>query len=244
MNKMLGKLAPRDDSRTLKLSNYILRDWLPPIPDCAAWCVAYEPSKWGMMGNDRYGDCVFATAAHIVMCARANESGIIAPIPDDEVIATAAALNGLDGYVVLDRLKYWRKHLMFGSKIEAFCQVDINDMLMRTAIYIFGHLDIGLAMPRAWQNTSFWGAGDGSDFESNSWGGHSVPLLGYTAHSEMDIVYYACSWGNIVTITQETLKAYCDEAYVSILPDWYAADRITPSGFDYRTLQEDLVNIA
>lgn len=239
----LGKRPYVDDPRSLELSHYIDYRSLPPMPDEVRWYAAHEPNKWGMMGNDKYGLCVIATAAHILMAAWANASDYMGIIEDDSCIELARKMNALNGYIVLDRLKFWRKNFMFGTQIAAFCNVAIRPPLMRAATYMFGHLDIGLSMPLAWQNTDVWTVGDGPSYRYGSWGGHSVPILGYRKLAGNSCLYYACTWGKIVTITEEALYKYCDEAWVSIVPDWYKDDNFTPSGFDYKTLMADLAKL-
>lgn len=233
----LGKKPAAVDRRTLKLARY-MPVTLPPLPDKARWDQVKDRDAWGMDGNDTFGNCVVVTAAHILDCARAVESSQLLRISDQDVIKTTHEVGAEDGYVVLNRLKIWRRQGLFGSRIEAFASVDHNHEHIRAAINIFGHADIGLLMPVAWQNTNVWDVGSGDEYEKGSWGGHSVPILGYEAHGNV-IFYYVCTWGRIVMMTKEALDAYCDEIYVSIVPDWYANDQLTPSGFKVEELIKD-----
>jgi hypothetical protein len=241
MDYKLGKLPAVKDKRTLKLKDYLPKK-LPPIPAEVRWDKIKAPTAWGMDGNDRFGNCVICTAAHIVDCSRENEGAVNKRrISDASVISLTHTLGAEDGYVVLDRLKYWRNTGMWRTKIKAFTSVQAYDSdQVRSAINIFGHCDIGLQMPRAWQGQSLWNTGGGSDYRKGSWGGHSVPLFGYHQDPTLGLVYSLCTWGEIIFITAEALAAYCDEAYVSILPAWYAKDGKTPSGFKWAELEADL----
>lgn len=235
----LGKLPAKQDSRNLKLTKY-LPD-LPAIPDSLIRHDFKPISDWGMDGNDQYGNCVIVTAAHIIDLAKAIESDNYERISDGDVIALSANMGALDGFYILDRLKTWRKQGMWSSFISAFVDIEpIDHDYLKAAIYIFGHADIGLMMPEAWQDSNFWDVGGGSRYTRGSWGGHSVPLLGYYKHPHYGLVYYACTWGRIIEITAHAISKYCDEVYTSILFDWYSKDDMTPSGFKVDELAEDL----
>lgn len=237
----LGKLPAKEDSRNLKLAAYL--PTLPEIPESAGWHACKPCSDWGMYGNDKYGNCVVVTAAHIIDCAQVWEFGNGKPLGEDRVVYLSNLMDALHGYYILDRLKYWRNFGMFDTKIEAFVDVDKNHDYIRSAINIFGHADIGLLMPRAWQNTNFWDAHTSPEYDVNTWGGHSVPLLGYAKDENYGLIYYACTWGHIVEVTASAIERYCDEIYTSILPDWYAKDGITASGFNIDQLREDLAKL-
>ena len=238
----LGKLAAKEDPRNLKFAHYLPKK-LPASPDRVAWQKVKKADSWGMDGNDKYGNCVIVTAAHIIDCAKANDAKRMERISDKRVINLSTKMGALDGYVVLDRLKWWKNIGMFKTKIRAFTQVDVKANLVKAAIHIFGHCDIGIQMPRAWQGRMTWDTGVGWEYEKSSWGGHSVPILGYSTNPAGDTLFYLCSWGSIYVLTERALTRYCDEAYVSILPAWYNRDRLTPSGFKLKELEEDLKQI-
>lgn len=239
INLQLGKLPRKKDPRNLKLFTYLKK--LPRVPRKALWHNFKPISDWGMGGNDKYGNCVIVTAAHIIDCARANESKIYKRIPDDKIISLSTEMKALRGYYILSRLKRWRKRGMFGSKIIGFVDIEpITDAYLKAAIFLFGHADIGVLMPVAWENSTFWDVGRGRKYKKNSWGGHSIPLLGYRNDREHGLIYYACTWGRIIEITSEAIAKYCDEAYVSLVKDWFAKDKKSPSGFRKGKLLDDL----
>src|SRR6266700_2460889 len=59
-NMKLGRKAIKTDSRTLALGNY-LKPSLPPPPPAKDWTCGV--TEWGMMGNDKLGDCTIAGVA-------------------------------------------------------------------------------------------------------------------------------------------------------------------------------------
>lgn len=242
MPLMLGKLPAKVDPRSLKLVNYLAPEAFQSLPETVRWDDVKPQDAWGMDGNDRLGNCVIATAAHIIDCANANEAGSDLRIPDAAVVQLSHEMGATAGYYVLDRLKHWRSKGMFDTKIKAFCRVSHLHQMIKAAIYIFGHADIGLNMPRAWENTEYWNSGRGSEYYAGSWGGHSVALLGYAPGADSRPLYFACTWGRIVTITAEAMEDYCDEIYVSLLPNW-CIDGSSPSGFNLVQLEEDLARL-
>jgi hypothetical protein len=148
-------------------------------------------------------------------------------------------MGALNGYNILDRLNYWRKNGMWGHALWAYAAVDLQQSdLVKFGINEFGALDIGVNLPNAWQDADTWDVGTGRSYIPGSWGGHSVPLIGYDAE-----YLYVCTWGSIVSMTWPALRVYCDEAYVAILPDWIAKDQKSPSGFDLPALHNDLFSI-
>lgn len=234
--RMLGRLPSKPDSRTLRLAKYLMPS-LPPPPAFCRWDQGID--DWGVMGNDRYGNCVIVTSAHAILGWRANELDDTKRLSDDQVIDLSRRMGALRGYNILERLNYWRKTGMWGDKIKAFASADPTDpTLIRQTIHLFGMADIGLNMPTAWQDQEIWDTGTGPRFRDGSWGGHSVPLIGYD-----DRHVYCVTWGQIQAITWPAFHRYCDEAYAVLDPQWTALDGIAPSGFDAATLEADLTAV-
>lgn len=235
--RMLGRLASTPDPRTLRLAKY-LKPTLPPPPPFVRW--DNEIDDWGVMGNDRHGNCTTVTAAHMRLCWRANELDDTKRLTDEQVIRQARAIGGLNGFAILERNRIWRRSGLWGDTLHAYAAVKPADAEQhKHAISLFGASDVGLNMPRAWQDENPWGTGDGPAYRPNSWGSHSVPLLGYDERCA-----YCCTWGKIQAVTWEAILRYCDEAYALIDNDWTAADGISPSGFDRDALERDLAALA
>lgn len=236
MERCLGKLPARRDARTLNLLDYIQSHFSNP-PAARHWETGI--SDFGVMGNDRYGNCVIVTAGHMRLTWRANELDDTARISDADVVALSQTMGALNGYAILDRLKYWRKTGMWGNKLWAFMELDQrSENLIKIAVDSFGAADIGLMMPAAWKSSEIWRTGTGPNYRPNSWGGHSVPVVGYD-----ELYCYVITWGEIQRITWDAIGMYSDEAYATINPDWLAADALTPSGFDLAKLHADLQTV-
>ena len=236
MQRYLGKLPAKVDKRTLELRRYATIQ-LPPSP---AVCHGYDKIKaWGVAGNDQYGNCVIATAAHEILAWKGQAKNDVNQIADTAVIELSREMGALDGYAILDRLNYWRQKGMWADMLGAFASVASDDIeTMKNAIAIFGTLDIGLAMPAAWRDSSTWDSGRGRRYHRGSWGLHSVPLVGYD-----DEYANLVSWGEVYQITWEAVEEYSDERYALIDPSWFDPNGHTPSGYDLTTLQADLTTI-
>jgi hypothetical protein len=243
MTYPFGKFCPpKEDDRTLQMVSYLPVE-LPSVPSTCRWDEAMPEYLWGDMGNKQYGVCVWATAGHTEMCARANESADLSQITTEQVLHTAGIYGGLNGYYILDRLKIWRKEGLWGSTITAFAAVDLHDHdVLKVCIHIFGHADIGVRMPLAWDDKEShkWDVGSGAQYKRERNRGHSIPLFGYFRDPFGRLWYVTCSWGMIYFISADAVTAYGDEGYVSILPSWFAKDQVTPSGVNSDRLVSDM----
>src|SRR5947209_17293807 len=87
----LGKTAARPGAVSMKLSAYLSKAQLPVPP---ANFGHYDLiSKYGMLGNDHYGDCVWAGAAHETMMW-CKEAGSTATFTDKGVLGDYSKVTG------------------------------------------------------------------------------------------------------------------------------------------------------
>jgi hypothetical protein len=236
----LGRVAPRHDPRTLRLAKY-LDDAvvLPEIPVAADYAAAV--SSWPMYGNDRLGDCTCAAAGHMVEAWSAAAAAPVVPVDADVEALYWATGSGDTGRFEVDILNYWRGVGLGGDKIAAYAYVNPQNLdHVRAAIYLFGGLYAGIALPESAQGQQVWDvAGDGKTGQSQpgSWGGHAVPYVGF-GDGRIALV----TWGAVLEMTEAFHLAYCDELYVVISPDFLAAGK-TPQGFDLAALEADLAAV-
>jgi hypothetical protein len=211
-----GKLPAVHDpqDRTLKMAKYMVN-----IPDPPEEFFTFDLNNvknlFPMDGNDRLGDCVVAGAAHYLTNEHLRIGQTVIP-KENDVIKTYRKLSGGEdnGLVMLDFLKYWRKHPLFGQKITAFGRVNKNNhRLIKQCIQLFAGVDLGFIV----QNDAF------KDFDSNTpWtpgdsdgSGHCVVLAAY----DKDYVY-VLTWGGIIRATYAWVDSQVDEIFVILPPEY------------------------
>jgi hypothetical protein len=134
----LGKKPAAPRPTDFKFAEFAGAIKLPTVPSRFGHGTAY--ANWEMLGNDRYGDCVWAGAAHEHMLFNKVVSGHDVPFDDDAVLADYAAATGFDrndpstdnGTDVHQALDYRRKIGIADTngtrhKIGAYVSLDPKD---------------------------------------------------------------------------------------------------------------------
>jgi hypothetical protein len=244
----LGKGSPLHDPRTLMLAEYLDTASLPATPASHIYAKNIAHTGWGMMDNDKIGDCTCAAAGHLIM-EWTDDNGALFTPPDADIIAAYSAITGYDpqtgkndnGAVETQVLNYWRNTGVAGHKIFAYAALEPknhNHVMLST--FLFGGCYIGMALPISAQRQKVWSVPPGGatgQGAPGSWGGHAVPVIGYDKHGLTVI-----TWGATKKMTWSFWDAYCDESYAVISTD-FANQNNSPSGFDFAALQADLKQI-
>jgi hypothetical protein len=239
----LGKLAPKYDERTLRLGRYIKAWKLPPLPDSYALSPKTN-SRFGMMLNDNISDCVVAGAGHAIQVWTANAKAKMFTPPDKKILTVYEVISGYSpkvassdrGAYMIDMLNLWRKVGLAGHKIDAFMKMALDDPLhLKFSIYAFGGGYTGFNLPRSAQVETIWSS---TVDVPGSWGGHCVQICDYNPIGPICV-----TWGALKQMTWAFFNKYCDEGYAIISKDFIKANKMTPSGFDMKTLQTDLVEV-
>jgi hypothetical protein len=90
----LGKKPARPGAVTFKLTNYLLKSKLPMPPKV----FGHEDligANWEMLGNDHYGDCVWAGAAHETMLWN-KEADRTITFSNESVLKDYSAVTGFN----------------------------------------------------------------------------------------------------------------------------------------------------
>jgi hypothetical protein len=251
---LLGKKAPRLDHRTLKLSNYLTPALAAP-PTRSGYL--QKVAKWPMYLNDQLGDCVIAAAAHMIQ-QWTTYAGREVRITDSDVMLGYEQVGGYspndpstdNGCDMLTALRYWRKVGFGGHRIAAYVSVNLkNPAEVAQAIYLFGGVYAGVALPVSAQEPTQTGQypcwsvphyglnGDGSP---GSWGGHCIPLFGYSLDKAGNPGTMLVSWGELYDMTWKFLRAYGDECWAVLSLDWFNKVGVAPNGFNLTQLAADL----
>jgi hypothetical protein len=242
----LGRLKSRHDPRNLFLSDYLRIRALPTPPDSVDWTHAVH-SAWGMMANDRYGDCVYAAAGHMEMQWTFNAGNGWVP-ETDQILAAYSEATGFNpqdpdtdnGDAPLNALKYWRKVGIGGHKIGAYVQTSGKRPLeIKHAIHRFEGSFMAFALPAAVEGKATWDIPPGQsltgEWEPWSWGGHMVEAPRYN-----DEGVSVVSWGEEYRVSWAFVAAYCDESYAILSDCMLKEDGKSPLGLDINALREDL----
>jgi hypothetical protein len=238
-----GKLHAQPARPHLKLAHYLTPGAvLPAAPASADWLS--RVTDWPMYLNDRVGDCTCAAVGHMIEAFTAYAQGAPVELTDQDVLWTYEAVTGYDprdpstdrGAYVQDVLAYWQATGVAGHRILAYAAVDVANLdEVRLAVDLFGAVDVGLQFPSSAMDQfnagQPWDVVDGATVS----GGHCVPVGAYAADGSLTCV----TWGRPQVMTEAFWRAYVDEAWIVITPDWVDARGTDPQGLSLYQLGAD-----
>lgn len=235
MVRKLGKDFPEFDKRTLRLSQYVDIDKLPPPPAEDDNYIKTSEKTWAL--NNKYGCCVVAGAVHLVQVhsSMASREQIISDAVVEKTYFDRT--GGVDsGLNELTFLKWWTKNQIAGHPLGAFVAVNPqNQAMMKTAIHLFGGVMLGIGLPLSAQDQTVWDMVNGGQSSiAYSWGGHCTIVCKYDNQGNM----YHYTWADIIKATPQ-FAIYYDEAYALLSLDWFGKDHKSPDGFAYKDLLSD-----
>lgn len=217
---------------------------LPTVPDIFGHVHASEPiGGWGMLGNDKYGDCTVAGIAHGQMVWHWATKKMIPWFTASTVVKqyfklTGGADHGLDP---VDVATYWQNYgLKDGSgilhKIRSFTALHTPDEVI-SAAYVFGFSGLAVYMPQnaedqfragePWDDTS-------GDPLPNM--GHYVPLVGRNSKGNFMVV----TWGRLHACTPAWIAKYLAGGIAYSSEAYMLASGLSPEGFNFDQLDADL----
>jgi hypothetical protein len=247
----LGKLPAAPKPTDFKFSAFTAGIQLPNVPSRFGHGKAY--SDWKMLGNDQYGDCVWAGAAHEHMLFNKVIQHQDVVFDDQSVLGDYSAVTGFDpsdqntdqGTNVHDALSYRRKTGVADAsgnrhQIGAYVALDPKNWdHLEQAAYIFGAVGIGFEFPRSameqFNNGEPWDVVEGSPIE----GGHYVPVVGSIDSPNQAT---CITWGKRQTFTRAFYEKYNDESWAYITPE-ELHDGAGFHGFDMDKLNQFLAQL-
>jgi len=260
MQHKLGRLPARHTRRTMRSALAMARalDPLGPAPPVSNDYVAAVTAAWGMLGNDRLGDCVPADTGHALMLRTANVSTIVVPT-EANVVALYSAVTGFDPNAAPDAsgenptdqgtdevtmCQYMMSTGWLGHRSAGTGAVDPANLdHVRWCVQLFGSCRLGVTLPQSASDQ--FDAGQPWDVAGNATivGGHDVPIVKYDSS-----YFYVVTWGSLVPMTPAFLARYVandqGEAHAELYPDWIRSQGLAPAGLDLATLEADLRAIA
>ena len=246
----LGKTPAREDAVSFKLQTYLDTAVLPSPPKRYTKHDTMVTQPWSMLGNDAWGDCVFAGAAHETMLWNAEANSTVT-FTDQAVLSDYSAVTGFDpsdpatdkGTDMQVAASYRRRTgVVDGAgnrhQVAAYLAIQPSgETDLKTAIYLFSNAGIGIRFPGSamdqFKAGKPWTVVAGAAIE----GGHYVPAIGYDSR-----YVYVVTWGRLQKMSWQFFTQYCDEA-LCYLSTEMLTDGKNLEGFDVAQLQADLAKL-
>lgn len=253
----LGKKPAVPGAMKFKLADYVNKSVLPSVPWNFGFDYTVNDDKgdgqpWGMLGNDQYGCCVEAGAAHETMLWNA-EAGVTVTFDATSVLADYSAATGFNpndpntdnGTDMVAYASYRRKTGIQDStgnrhKVAAYLAIkpkDLEEHLL--AAYLFGAVGLGIECPS--DIFQQFDANEGWHYVPglNLVGGHYVPFL---AHRKG--MLRVATWGREQFMKPGFFEHYNDESVVYLSTEMFSTKKFKNgtdiNGFDLEHLQADL----
>lgn len=241
-----GKAPARPGAVKLRLRDYLTPAKLPtPPPSFGHENLVKGP--WNMLGNDQYGDCVWASKAHQVMLWNA-EAGKQVGFNDDSVLSDYTAVTGFTrsdpstdrGTDMALAAEYWKQTGVKDAagnrhKIACYLAITPGDVdEHKLALYLFGTVDIGIRVPSYAQDQFNAGQPWTKRLFYSIEGGHCIPLV-----ARRNGMFIAVTWGREQPMTDGFLKTFEDEAYIALSMEMLQKG-ISLEGFNTSQLLADM----
>lgn len=246
----LGLKPFKRDKRDLLYAKYRTGTPVPKHPQNFGNEYLIPEDGWGMLGNDKYGNCVWAGAAHETMVWNAAAGRPIPEFNEECVLSDYGAVTGFDpskpetdqGTDMREAMKYRQSTGIVDAngnrhKIGAYVWIHPGnfDHFLECS-WLFGACPIGIQVPQSamdqFNEGHPWDVVRDSPIE----GGHYIPGIGDRAYPEI------VTWAKVQFMTRAFYLKYCNAACAVISEEMLASGK-SPQGFDLAALQEDLNNI-
>jgi hypothetical protein len=243
----LGKLPARPGAVTFKFAAFAVKEQLPTPPKVFGHQGVI--GDWLMLGNDRWGCCVFSGGAHeTMMWSKIGE----APDASFNDACIAKDYGAVTGFKVNDpntdqgtdmsaAASYRRKTGLVDTnrkrhKILAYMALKKRDTdQLAVAAYMYGAVGIGVQFPDSamsqFEARKPWKPVTGSRIG----GGHYIPVVGRVKNGNFLVV----TWGRLHEMTPAFYKKYCDEALVYLSSEMLVGGK-SVEGIDLAKLKSSL----
>ncbi|WP_305781482.1 hypothetical protein [Nocardia nova] len=233
---------PSPAAPKLKLADFLdVSWWKPKVPENFGHTKAV--ANWGMLGNDRYGDCVWAGAAHEHMLWNAANDRTV-DFTDDNVLQAYSDVTGFrkddpnsdQGTDMATAARYRQKYGLEDSlgrvhKIGAYLALEPGDLdQLATATYLFGAVGIGIIVTDVAMDQFNKGKPWTYVRRANAEGGHYVPVT-----ARQSGLYLPISWARPQPMSPHYYEKQADEIIAYVSEDYLDNDK-SPEGFDSNAL--------
>jgi len=239
-----GKHPAKRDYRTLRFKDYLKSDIAAPPAQVDVLASVYknlgisDPTVlFPMDGNDQYGDCTMAAAAHAITVYNGLTKTKVIMDPQALVKQYFQLTGGVDsGLDELKVLNFWQSTGIDTEKILAFVTIEPKDHThVQQAIELFGGVYLGFQVQanadKDFDDKKPWTPGKLTN------DGHAVYAVAYDQTGVTVL-----TWGNTQKATWAWWDECVDEAYAILPPNAQQSGFAT--GFDFDQLQADLKLVA
>jgi hypothetical protein len=238
-------MAPwQPEAIKLKMSDYLVLSAVPPVPATFGHVHSPAPSGgWGLLGNDKAGDCVLAGAAHeTIVWAWATRRPIPRFTAPNVLKQYYALAGGADGGLDPIATAKWRCSNGLADadgdihKVKAFGAIS-GTAELEQATYLFGVCGVGAALPdsaeQQFQNREPW-----SDLSSepNKKNGHYFVVVGKNSKGN----YMVVTWGRLQAMTPAYFDRYAVGGLCYFSQEYLTETGKSPELFDEAQLDADL----
>jgi hypothetical protein len=239
-----GMLPWRPEAVKLQLRSYLVSAKLPAVPATFGHVQQAAPpvvGGWGMLGNDKAGDCVIVGAAHETMTWAWATGKTIPSFTSVNVLKQYRALTG-GADAGLDPISTAKWRVSNGladahggvHKVKAFGAVNsLADVEL--AVYLFGVCGLGLSLPNSAEQ-QFMDGRPWDDVTGEPQDGHYVPCVGKNSAGNLVVV----TWAKNQAMTSAYFDKYCVGAICYFSPEYLLATGKSPELFDEAQLDADL----
>jgi hypothetical protein len=207
----LGKLPARRDAIKIRFGAY---NAAVPNPPASAGHKDLITGDWGMLGNDQFGDCVFAGAAHETMLWN-KEADVVVPFSDKSVLSDYSAVTGFDptdpstdqGTDMQAAASYRKKKGIRDAhgkrhKIDGYLAIK-SPFELKQVVWLFGAAGLGVKFPTSAMK-QFKAGKPFTVVKSGIEGGHYMPVIGDLLPNLPPFISRLCSvfgpcWGRLQT---------------------------------------------
>ncbi len=238
----------RGPAPELHFRTYFLEHRLPPIPAVFGHQHLFPKDAWGMLGNDRMGDCTVASNMHCSMLFNkiVNVQVRFTPLDaQDDYSAVSGYVPGdhtTDGGANMVQVcAYWQKTGMRDShnkrhKIVGYLAVDHKHLdRVFAAAYLFDAVKLGVQIPASAERQFMAGHPWANVAGDDILGYHDVPLIGRLANGNAVVV----TWGRTQEVELSWLAQNLNEV-VAVVSTESLTNGKSEQGFDLSALLDDL----
>lgn len=206
------------------------------------------------LGNDKFGNCVFAGAAHEHMIWSREGGHPRARFTTHDVLSDYSAVTGFDpkkpdtdqGTDMKEAASYRRKTGVLDAtgkrhKIDSYVALGVGNVeQIVLATWLMGAVGVGVQMPS--QAMDAFDAGKPWDVPANPKiiGGHYIPCVGRDANGNLIVV----TWGKTQAMTPAFYQRFNDESVCYLSLETLNEKNLSPEGFDADSLRKHLASLA